>query len=116
MFIGTFVWTLLSFLRGRKDGRFPLKTMSSSNTGHVAEEGKVAPTQEQPVQPQYNGQEQYQHQQPVQYTGQEQYPQQPIPAQYEGQEQYPAQPIPGEYNNQDPNQVPPQQQQQPHQQ
>ncbi|OAA79777.1 hypothetical protein LEL_03263 [Akanthomyces lecanii RCEF 1005] len=89
LFIVTFVWTIMQFLHGRKDGRFTLGSSSTTTAGHNMEEQKIQGQQtqqpQQHVQPEYAGQPQ-QHVQPD-YAGQPQqqaypqYPQQPAEAQ-----------------------------------
>ncbi|ODA79214.1 hypothetical protein RJ55_04807 [Drechmeria coniospora] len=53
LFIVTFVWTLVMFLRGRKDGRFPVVGGASSSTAHqtqsMVEQQQKAPVEAQPT-------------------------------------------------------------------
>ncbi|ATY62897.1 G-coupled receptor [Cordyceps militaris] len=77
LFIVTFVWTVINFLSGRKDGRFTLGSSSTVTADHNMEEQKVVQGQQaqQPQQaqqftePQYNAVQQ-----------QQAYPQQPSDA------------------------------------
>lgn len=89
LFIVTFVWTLVMFLRGRKEGRFAVNlAASSSPSNNYQMETKVNEGQPmvQPVQPQGVPQQQYQ-QQPVQGQfvpqQQQQYPPQGTPSPYQ---------------------------------
>ncbi|CAM1504583.1 Fc.00g021740.m01.CDS01 [Cosmosporella sp. VM-42] len=121
LFIASFVWTLMMFLRGRKEGRFGFKPASASTpTQNYQMENKISeaqpmspqtyPSQTQPgqfapvQQPQFvqpdNGQ-QYQQppptQSPYQNTGPYQAPQQGYPPQqqqqFQGQQNFQQQPI-----------------------
>ncbi|POR37837.1 Uncharacterized protein TPAR_01970 [Tolypocladium paradoxum] len=113
LFIATFVWTLLQFLGGRKQGRFPINMgTTTTTTDNHQMEPKVE--QQQPLQPQATGQYQ---QQPL-----AQHPPQPAQSPYEQQPPY-SPPPQGTYSPppQDqqayaqypPQQYPPQQYQQP---
>ncbi|KEY74009.1 hypothetical protein S7711_02603 [Stachybotrys chartarum IBT 7711] len=77
LFITTFAWTLVNYLRGRKEGRFPFTTASTTTPSTTENAYQMEPKVEQqpaggPVQPQYP-QSQYSEQ----YQGppQEHYPQ-----------------------------------------
>ncbi|KAK7393914.1 hypothetical protein QQX98_013300 [Neonectria punicea] len=118
LFIAAFVWTLLTFLRGRKEGRFALNTAApASPSNNYQMENKVAestpmspqtyPSQTQPQPPPVAFQEnQYQQQQQQGYAPQGQPYQQPQ-SPYQQQQGYPP---PQEQQNF--GQYPPQQQQQ----
>ncbi|KAM5369475.1 hypothetical protein ACJA88_010463 [Fusarium oxysporum] len=90
LFIVTFVWTLVMFLRGRKEGRFAVNLAASpSPNNNYQMETKVNEGQPmvQPVQPQGVPQQQYQ-QQPTQgqfvpQQQQQQYPPQGTPSPYQ---------------------------------
>ncbi|KAF9777659.1 hypothetical protein IL306_004351 [Fusarium sp. DS 682] len=87
LFIVTFVWTLVMFLRGRKEGRFAVNIDASAPpTNNYQMESKVNEAQPvvQPVQPQGVPQ---------------QYQQQPTPGQFvpQQQQQYPPQGTPSPY-------------------
>ncbi|KAK8140758.1 hypothetical protein G3M48_002123, partial [Beauveria asiatica] len=114
LFIVTLVWTIMNFLKGRKDGRYTLGSSSTVTAGHNMEEQKVQgqqPPQPQPQQPQQYVQPEYNGQQQQVYP---QYPQQPV----EAQTQYQAPQVDTQYQQpqqqhpHDPNQMTPQQQQQ----
>ncbi|UNI23052.1 hypothetical protein JDV02_008895 [Purpureocillium takamizusanense] len=128
LFIVTFVWTMVNFLRGRKDGRFPIGAPSSAGAGGSAEpkveQQPMVP--QQPVQPMPQPQATQPQQQPPygQYPpAQSPYQQQPpySPPQTQSppppEQQY-AQPYPQPYpqQQQPPPQPYPQQQQPPYQQ
>ncbi|XWW93375.1 hypothetical protein V2A60_001308 [Cordyceps javanica] len=118
LFIVTLVWTILNFLKGRKDGRFTLGSSSTVSPGHNMEEQKVQgqqPQQAQQAQPQQYAQPQYDaQQQQQQQQAYPQYPQQPA----EAQGQYQAPQVATEYQQppqqypHDPSQVAPQHHQQ----
>ncbi|GAB0132805.1 hypothetical protein EsDP_00001231 [Epichloe bromicola] len=58
LFIATFVYTLVMFLRGRKEGRFPVGSASSTGNTYQMEPKteQAAPVmQQQPIQPQQTG-------------------------------------------------------------
>ncbi|KND87289.1 hypothetical protein TOPH_08065 [Tolypocladium ophioglossoides CBS 100239] len=106
LFIATFVWTLLQFLAGRKEGRFPIDmgtastaatTTTANNTYQM--EPKV---EQQPLQPEA--------------TGQYQQPPQPVQSPYEQQPPYSPPQDPQAYPQYPPQQYPPQLYQQPVQQ
>ncbi|OAQ97091.1 hypothetical protein LLEC1_07436 [Akanthomyces lecanii] len=121
LFIVTFVWTVMQFLHGRKDGRFTLGSSSTVTAGHNMEEQKVQGQQTQ--QPQQHAQPEHAGQQPQfvqpEYNGHPQqqaypqYPQQPAEAQpqyqqpVEAQAHHHQQPV-QQYPH-DPSQVSPQQ-------
>ncbi|KAH7156664.1 hypothetical protein EDB81DRAFT_397774 [Dactylonectria macrodidyma] len=118
IFIACFVWTLLGFLRGRKEGRFAMGSTTATPNNNYQMENKVAeatpmspqsyPSQTQPQAPPVAYQDtQYQQQQPGGYPPQGQpYQQPPTPF----QQQQGAYPPPDQQNF---GQYPPQQQQQP---
>ncbi|KAG6315842.1 hypothetical protein E4U22_007557 [Claviceps purpurea] len=88
LFIATFVYTLVMFLRGRKEGRFPMGSASASSGGHGSTYPMEPKTEQTApvVMQQQQQQEQQQYQQPIQHhqTHQHQQPiqhHQPIPSQ-----------------------------------
>lgn len=108
LFIATFVYTLVMFLRGRKEGRFPIGSASSSGNNFQMEPKteQGAPMMQQPQQQQQQ-QPQQQYQQPLhpQQTGDYQ----PTPlSQHPPQNGY--QPAQSPYQQQPPYQAPPNQQ------
>ncbi|KAM0740363.1 hypothetical protein ACQRIT_005547 [Beauveria bassiana] len=122
LFIVTLVWTIMNFLKGRKDGRYTLGSSSTAAAGHNMEEQKVQgqqppqpPQSQQPQQPQQYVQPEYNGQQQQAYP---QYPQPPV----EVQTQYQAPQVDTQYQQpqqqhlHDPSQTTPQQQQQQHHQ
>ncbi|KAL6912720.1 hypothetical protein FSST1_010480 [Fusarium sambucinum] len=92
LFIVTFVWSLVMFLRGRKQGRFAVD-LSGSTNNYQMEPKTEAQVNVQP--------------QPVPAAPQYQQQQQPAPGQFQQQQQYPPQ-----QQQQQQQQYPPQQQQQ----
>ncbi|OAA64034.1 hypothetical protein ISF_04743 [Cordyceps fumosorosea ARSEF 2679] len=115
LFIVTLVWTIMSFLAGRKDGRFTFGSSSTTAAAdHNMEEQKVQGQTAQPAQQPQQGpqfaQPQYEGQQQPQQQAYPQYPQQPA----EAQGQYQAPQVAAGHQQQyphDPNQVTPQQHQ-----
>ncbi|KAM0197822.1 hypothetical protein ACHAPQ_006073 [Fusarium lateritium] len=89
LFIVTFVWTLIMFLRGRKEGRFAVDTSASATpSNNYQMENKVSEAQPM-TQPQ-----------PQQGQAVPQYQQQPAPGQFapqQQQQQYPPQNAPSPY-------------------
>ncbi|KAI6760529.1 hypothetical protein HG530_009389 [Fusarium avenaceum] len=88
LFIATFVWTLVMFVRGRKDGRFPVDTSAlTTPSNNYQMENKVSEAQPM-TQPQ-----------PQQGQAVPQYQQQPAPGQFDPQQQqqYPPQSAPSPY-------------------
>ncbi|TWU76253.1 hypothetical protein ED733_004946 [Metarhizium rileyi] len=84
-FIATFAWTMIMFLRGRKEGRFPVAGVSGGPNNFQME---PKPEQTAPMmQPQQQYQhQQHQHQQQYQHQQQQQY-QQPVQPQHTGEHQ-----------------------------
>ncbi|KAJ2982057.1 hypothetical protein NQ176_g1642 [Zarea fungicola] len=124
-FIATLVWTIMNFLKGRKEGRFALGSASTVTADHNIEEQKAqaqqqqsqSAAQQQPVQLQeHQPYSQYPPQtgQPQQQQPYQQYPQQPQPQQQQTYEQYPQHPT--QPQQQQPYQQYPQQPTQPQQQ
>ncbi|KAG6002447.1 hypothetical protein E4U21_003090 [Claviceps maximensis] len=74
LFIATFVYTLVMFLRGRKEGRFPMGSVSSGTHTSTSQDASVMMTQQQQQPPPQQKQEHH-HQQP------EHHHQQPVQAQ-----------------------------------
>ncbi|OBS20500.1 hypothetical protein FPOA_06868 [Fusarium poae] len=109
LFIVTFVWSLVMFLQGRKQGRFAIDLSGPTNNYQMEPKTEAqVNVQPQPVQaaPQYQ-QQQQQQPAPGQFQQQQQYPpqqQQQYPPQ---QQQYPPQTTPSPYQ---PTQSPYQQQ------
>ncbi|KIL84869.1 hypothetical protein FAVG1_11739 [Fusarium avenaceum] len=88
LFIATFVWTLVMFVRGRKEGRFPIDTSAlTTPSNNYQMENKVSESQPM-TQPQ-----------PQQGQAVPQYQQQPAPGQFDPQQQqqYPPQSAPSPY-------------------
>lgn len=121
LFIATFAWTLVQFLRGRKDGRFPIgaPTSGSSAEPKVEQQPMVA---QQPIQTQATGpppqqqQPPYEQYPPAQSPYQQQPPYAPPLTQSPPPEQQYAQQYPQPYPQQQQPQPYPQQQPQPYQQ
>ncbi|KAG6254198.1 hypothetical protein E4U23_006678 [Claviceps purpurea] len=123
LFIATFVYTLVMFLRGRKEGRFPMGSASASSGGHGSTY-PMEPKTEQTVpvvMQQQQQQEQQQYQQPIQHHQPHQH--QPIqhkPVPNQSSQHQPAQPQTDNYQSTLPSQQPPPQNvsptQSPHQQ
>ncbi|KAG5938816.1 hypothetical protein E4U59_003569 [Claviceps monticola] len=100
LFIVTFVYTLVMFLRGRKEGRFPMGSASASSGGHGSTY-PMEPKTEQPapmVMQQQQQKQQEQQQQQAQYQQPSQH--QPIQHHQPVQHQQPIQhkPVPNQSN------------------
>ncbi|KAG5957345.1 hypothetical protein E4U58_006182 [Claviceps cyperi] len=110
LFIATFVYALVMFLRGRKEGRFPMGSASASSGGHGSTypmEPKMEMTA--PVGMQQQQEQQQQYQQPIQHHQMHQY--QPIqhkPVSNQSNQRQPAQPQTDIYQSTLPSQQPPQ--------
>ncbi|KAG6131444.1 hypothetical protein E4U12_003679 [Claviceps purpurea] len=105
LFIATFVYTLVMFLRGRKEGRFPMGSASASSGGHGSTYPMEPKTEQTApvVMQQQQQQEQQQYQQPIQHhqTHQHQQPIQHQPIQHDQPHQHqPIQhkPVPNQSN------------------
>ncbi|KAL2211391.1 hypothetical protein CC79DRAFT_1363695 [Sarocladium strictum] len=104
LFVVTFVWTIVQFVRGRKEGRFPISSGTSTTKptaatveGYQMEPKPVDPNQQQQQQAQYPVQHQtgmMQNQVPQgQYPQQGHYPQEQYPQGQYPQGQYPQQAV-----------------------
>ncbi|KAJ3493490.1 hypothetical protein NLG97_g4695 [Lecanicillium saksenae] len=69
-FIVTLAWTIMNFLKGRKDGRFTFGSSRTVTAEHTMEEQKPQGQPQQYAQPQYAGQEQQAYPQYPQQTPQ----------------------------------------------